>query len=66
MTSTTRRSRVPDVKALKDEPEHYAFLDTVDKRQQRLGELPDLDTATATLPELVAAYNALLQTHRIR
>lgn len=65
MTSNTRRSRVPDVKAISDEPEHYAFLDTLDKRQQRFGELPDLDPS-ATLAEVIAAYNAALQTHRTK
>lgn len=62
--SSTRRSRVPDLQAPL-EPAHHEFLDGIDKRQQRLGELPDLDPATS-LPDVIAAYNALLQTHRTR
>lgn len=65
MTSTTRRSRVPDIETIKNEPEHYNFLDGIDKRQMRLGELPDLGPA-ATLAEVIAAYNAALQTHRTK
>ncbi len=63
MTSNTRRSRVPDIPDI--DPAHYEFLDSVDKRQQRFGELPDLEP-TATLAEVIAAYNAALQTHRTR
>lgn len=63
--SNTRRSRVPDVKAISDEPEHYAFLDTLDKRQQRLAELEDLSTSP-TNAEIAAKINAMLQTHRTK
>lgn len=41
------------------------FLDGVDKRQQRLGELDDLED-TATTAEIIAKINAILQTHRTR
>jgi hypothetical protein len=61
MTTTTRRSRVPLLPDL--DPEHYAFLDTLDKRQQRLGELADLDGA-ALLADVITKINAMLQTHR--
>ncbi len=64
MTSS-RRSRVPEVKAITDEPEHYAFLDTLDKRQQRVAELNDLNL-TATNAEIAAAINAILQAHRTK
>lgn len=59
----TRRSRVPDIPGI--DPEQYAFLDTVDKRQQRLGELVDLDPA-ATLTEVILKVNAMLETQRIK
>ena len=63
MTSTTRRSRVPDIPAI--EKAHYEFLDGLDKRQQRLGELEDLDGSAAT-SDIIAKINAMLQTHRTR
>jgi hypothetical protein len=63
MTSTTRRSRVPDSPAI--DKAHYDFLDGLDKRQQRLGELEDLD-GTAATADIIAKINAMLQTHRTR
>jgi hypothetical protein len=63
MTSTTRRSRVPDIPAI--DKAHYEFLDGLDKRQQRLGELEDLDGSAATA-DIIAKINAMLQTHRTR
>ena len=63
MTSTTRRSRVPDIPAI--DKAHYEFLDGLDKRQQRLGELDDLD-GTAATADIIAKINAMLQTHRTR
>ncbi len=65
MTSNTRRSRVPDIESLRAEPEHYNFLDTLDKRQQRVGELADLDL-TATNAQIAAAINSILQAHRTK
>lgn len=62
MTSSTIRSRVPDMETPLD-PAHHQFLDAVDKRQQRLANLPNL-TNSAALADVIAAYNALLQTHR--
>jgi len=63
MTSTTRRSRVPDIPAI--DKAHYEFLDGLDKRQQRLGELEDLN-GTAATADIIAKINAMLQTHRTR
>lgn len=70
MTSTisgnggaVRRSRVPDIPGMDDA--QYEFLDALDKRDQRAGELPDL-ADTATLAEVITAYNALLQAFRTR
>ena len=63
MTSATRRSRIPDIPAI--DKAHYEFLDGLDKRQQRLGELEDLDGSAATA-EIIAKINAMLQTHRTR
>jgi hypothetical protein len=63
MTNTTRRSRVPDIPAI--DKAHYEFLDSLDKRQQRLGELEDLDGSAATA-DIIAKINAMLQTHRTR
>lgn len=64
MTSTTRRSRVPDLETPL-ESAHHEFLDGLDKRQLRLAELPNLDPS-ATLAQVIAAYNAALQTHRTK
>ena len=63
MASNTRRSRVPDIPAI--DKAHYEFLDGLDKRQQRLGELEDLDGSAATA-DIIAKINAMLQTHRTR
>ena len=63
MSNTTRRSRVPDIPAI--DKAHYECLDSLDKRQQRLGELEDLDGSAATA-EIIAKINAMLQTHRTR
>jgi hypothetical protein len=61
---TTIRSRVPDLETPLD-PAHHQFLDGIDKRQQRVANLPDL-APSAALSDLIAAYNALLQTHRTK
>jgi len=63
MTSNTRRSRVPDIPDI--EPELHGMLDTLDKRQQRFGELEDL-SGSATTADIIAKINAMLQTHRTR
>ena len=63
MASNTRRSRVPDIRAI--DKALYEFLDGIDKRQQRLGELEDLDGSAATA-DIIAKINAMLQTHRTR
>jgi hypothetical protein len=60
---TTKRSRVPDIQGM-DEA-HYKFLDAIDKRQQRVAEITDLDGA-ASNSEIIAAINAILQSHRTR
>lgn len=64
MTSTTRRSRVPDLQTPL-EPAHHEFLDGLDKRQQRMAELEDLGGSASTA-DLIAKVNAILQTHRTR
>lgn len=61
--SETRRSRVPDVEGA--DPALSQFFDSVDKRQQRLGEIEDLAPA-ATLADVIATVNAMLQTQRIK
>lgn len=62
MANNTIRSRVPDMQTPL-EPAHHQFLDGIDKRQQRVANLPNLDPSASTA-DLVAAFNALLQTHR--
>jgi hypothetical protein len=57
------KSRVPD--SLEDETSMRAFLDALDRRQLKLGELTNL-SGTATLADVITAINAMLQTHRIR
>lgn len=59
----TRRSRVPDIPDI--DAALSQFLDSVDKRQQRLGEIEDL-AGGATLAEVITAVNAMLQTQRIK
>lgn len=63
MTSNTRRSRVPDIPGI--DPSHYQFLDSLDKRQQRVAEIADPDDA-ATNADLAAAIRAILAAHRTR
>lgn len=62
MANTTRRSRVPNIDV---SDAHYQFLDSVDKRQQRLGELPNLSGGASTA-DIVAKINAILESHRTR
>jgi hypothetical protein len=57
------KSRVPS--DLKDEDAQRNFLDAIDRRQLRLGQIEDLDGA-ATLAEVITAFNALLATHRTK
>ena len=60
--SSVRRSRVPDAGL---DPSVSQFLDAIDRRQQRLGELDDLDGSASTA-DIIAKINAMLQTHRTR
>ncbi len=57
------KSRVPD--DLTDDGAHKAFLDAIDRRQLRLGQLDDLED-TADLAAVRAAINAILATHRTK
>jgi hypothetical protein len=58
-----KRSRVPDGLNLGDA--HFAFLDAIDKRQQQLAAVEDLDIA-ATTAEIIEKINELLASHRTR
>lgn len=59
----SRQSRVPD---LPDEnPELLRFLDTMDRRQNAMGQIEDVPGG-ATLPDVIAALNAILATQRTR
>ena len=60
--ANVRRSRVPDTGL---DPAVTQFLDAIDKRQQRLGELDDLSDS-ASSADIIAKINAMLQTHRTR
>ena len=60
--ANVRRSRVPDAGL---DPAVTQFLDAIDKRQQRLGELDDLSDSASTA-DIIAKINAMLQTHRTR
>lgn len=62
MANSTIRSRVPDLETPLD-PAHHQFLDAIDKRQQRVANLSNLPVSASTA-DVIAAYNALLQTHR--
>jgi hypothetical protein len=57
------KSRVPS--DLADETAHKNFLDAIDRRQLRLGQMEDVDGA-ATLSEVITALNAILATHRTK
>jgi hypothetical protein len=57
------KSRVPP--DLADETAFKNFLDAIDRRQLRAGQMDDVDSG-ATLAEVIAAFNALLQTHRTK
>ncbi len=59
----TVKSRVPD--DLSDESTHKSFLDAIDRRQLRLGQLSDLE-GTASLTDVINAINAILATHRTK
>lgn len=57
------KSRVPD--DLSDEIAHKTFLDAVDRRQLRLGQINDLED-TAGLADVIEVINAILATHRTK
>ena len=61
--SQTKRSRVPDIPGI-DEA-HYKFLDAMDKRQQRMADIQDLDGG-ASSSDIITAINAILQSQRTR
>jgi succinyl-CoA synthetase beta subunit len=61
--SASKRSRVPDGINVTDA--HYQFLDAIDKRQQSVANLTDLDTG-ATTAQIVAALNQILAAHRTK
>lgn len=63
--TTSKRSRVPDVDLIQKEPSLYQFLDAVDKRQQRLGEISDLG-GSATTDDIINKINSMLQTQRTK
>jgi hypothetical protein len=58
------KSRVPQ--DLTDEAAHKNFLDALDRRQLRLGQLSDVTAGSVTLPELAALVNEILATHRTK
>jgi hypothetical protein len=57
------KSRVPP--DLADETAHKNFLDAIDRRQLRLGQMEDLDSGAA-LSDVITAINAILATHRTK
>lgn len=59
---TTMRSRVPDTQPALD-LSLYQFLDSLDKRQQRVADITTLES-TATLVEVITALNAILNANK--
>lgn len=58
---TTIKPRVPPVEGM--DPALTQFLESVDRRQLRLGNAENLDGA-ATLSDVISKINEILETHR--